>query len=341
MKRFPLLVILAALIGAAWFLWLTPTGQQESEADPETLVAVRVDTIQRTTLRAYVTAYGAVEPAQAGTGPAASARVAPSIPGVVTAVRCVEGQRVAKGDVLFQLDSRAADVAVEFAEKNLERQRQLLQVQGTSAKLLQEAEQQLDVARVQLDLLRVHSPLAGIVTQVNVRLGEAVDLATAMAEIVDLDRLVISADVPSAELAAIEPGQPAEVVIGTSSAPIAAEIIYISPRVDPPTGTARVRASLPAGSALRPGQFVTLRILVEEHADRLAVPVASVVRNEEGATVIAIVDGNTAVRTLVQTGLTEGSLIEVSGDGLREGMKVVTEGSYGLPEQTEIRVLGE
>ncbi len=62
--------------------------------------------ITRTTLRGYVTAYGTIEAEPAGERPAASARVAPSLPGVVTAVQCVEGQHVAKGALLFQLDSR-------------------------------------------------------------------------------------------------------------------------------------------------------------------------------------------------------------------------------------------
>lgn len=341
MKKLGVVVILAALIGAAWLAWFRPAGEEAEGTEPETLVAVRVGKITRATLRDYVTAYGVVEPEPAGQGPAASASVAPFVPGVVAALSCVEGQRVTKGDVLFQLDSRAADVAVEFAEKSLERQRRLIQIEGTSEKLLQDAEQQLDAARVQQALLRVQSPLTGVVTQVNVKLGEAVDLATAMAEVVDLDRLVVSANVPSAELSAIEIGQMAEVKTGDASTLTGAEVIYIGPRVDLQTGTGLVRARLPSGSALRPGQFVTLRVLVAEHADRLAVPVESVVTDEDGASVIAIVEGDTAVQTPVQTGLSDGGLIEVAADGLQADMTVVTEGAYGLPEETQVRILGQ
>ena len=116
---------------------------------------------------------------RAGERPAASARVAPFVPGVVTQVKCVEGQRVEKGAVLFQLDTRAADVAVDFAEKTLERQRKLVQIESTSQKALQEAEQQLAAARAQRALLQVQAPLAGTVVRVNVKPGEAVDLTSA------------------------------------------------------------------------------------------------------------------------------------------------------------------
>lgn len=342
MKKFALIVVVAAVVIAmAWLVWLKPPGQEGAEAEAVTEVAVHVGKITRATLRAYVTAYGAVEPEPAGERPAASAGVAPSVSGVVVAVRCVEGQHVAKGDVLFQLDSRAADVAVQFAQMALERQRRLIDIEGTSEKSLQEAEQQLDAARVQQALLRVESPLAGTVTRVNVKPGEAVDLTTILAEVVDLDRLVVSASVPSAELAALKPGQSAEVLVDKSVSPVAGSLTFISPQVDARTGTALVRVALPAGSNLRPGQFVTIRIVSAENKDRLAVPIQSVVRNEEGATVIAIVTNDTAVQRPVRTGLRDGGLIEVEADGLQAEMTVVTEGAYGLPQETKVRVLAD
>src|SRR5207248_602808 len=141
--------------------------------------------ITRATLRAYVTAYGTVEPE-----PKASARVAVAVPGVDTTVNCVEGQKVEKDALLFELDSRAADVAVKFAEKTLERQKTLAKTEGTSQKNLQDAEQQLASARAQLGLLQIRAPIAGIVTKVNVKAGEAADLTTVLAELIDLDRLV-------------------------------------------------------------------------------------------------------------------------------------------------------
>jgi RND family efflux transporter MFP subunit len=334
----PALVV--AVICMAWLIWFTRSGQEESEAPPGTEVAVHVGKITRATLRAYVTAYGTVVPEPAGERPAASANMSPSMPGVVVAVNCVEGQRVAKGDVLFQLDSRAADVVADFAAKSLERQKRLIQIEGTSQKSLQEAEQQLDAARVQQALLQVRSPLAGTVTRVNVKPGEAVDLATVLAEVVNMDRLVVSASVPSGESAALEPAQPVEVLRDRSAPPVTGSVSFISPEVDAKSGTVLVRAALPAGSALRPGQFVTLRIVIAEHKDRLVVPVESVVKDEEGATVIAIVRNDTAVQKAVKTGLRDGGLVEVEADGLQSGITVVTEGAYGLPRDTRVRVLG-
>jgi membrane fusion protein, multidrug efflux system len=339
MKKFAFVLVLVAFVAVVWFAWLKPAGDDETEMEPATEVAVHVGKITRATLRAYVTAYGMVAPEPAGEGPAASASVAPFVAGVVAAVSCIEGQRVAKGDVLFQLDSRAADVAVTFAERTVERQRQLIKIQGTSEKALQDAEQQLDAARVQQALLRVQAPLAGTVTRVNVKPGEAVDLTTVMATVVDLDRLVVSANVPSAELGDLELGQPVEVFSDEGASPVAGSLEFVGPQVDVQTGTAPVRAKLPQGSSLRPGQFVTIRIVSAEHADSLAVPIESVVKDEDGASVIAIVDGDTARQTPVKTGLRDDGLIEVEADGLQADMTVVTEGAYGLPKETKVRVI--
>jgi len=41
----------------------------------------------------------------------------------------------------------------------------------------------------------------------------------------------------------------------------------------------------------------------------------------------------------IKPGLRDGNLIEISGEGLQEGMAIVTQGVYGLPPETHIRVL--
>jgi membrane fusion protein (multidrug efflux system) len=339
MKKFALVLLLVAVVAIGWIFMRAPGADPESESEAGTLVAVRVAEVIRTTLHAYVTAYGIVEPQPTGTDPAASARIAPSASGVVVAVDISEGQRVAQNDILFRLDSRAADIAVTFAAATVAREQQLLAIEGTSAKTLEAAEQQLEAARLQQSLLRIRSPLAGTVTRVNVTPGTAVDPATVMAEIIALDRLIVSAAVPAAELGALAIGQPVQITADGSAATIAGSVDFIGAQLDAQTGTATVRTRLAPGTALRPGQRATLRIASVEHRDRLAVPVASVVRDANGASVIAIVAGDQATQMPVITGLQDGGLIEVDGDGLQAGMTVVTEGAYGLPATTRIRIV--
>jgi membrane fusion protein (multidrug efflux system) len=354
MKKPLVAFVVVVAVAVAGVLWWRSSGSDQGESAAPTEVAVHVARIARATLRARVTAYGVVEPEPPGDRSPAGARISPATPGVVTAVLCVEGRRVQKGDVLFRLDSRAADVAVEkarraleFAETTLERQRKLIEVEGTSRRQLLEAEQavagaraELAAAETQQALLRVEAPMAGTVARIAVKPGDGVDIATTLAELVNLDRLVVSAGVPAAELARLQVGQPAEVEGDGLPTSIEGSVVSIRPEVDPKTGAALVRVGVKAGSGLRPGQLVSVRIVSEERRDRLAVPVESVTKNTEGETVVAVVDGATAVQKPVKVGLRDGDLVEVEGDGLREGQTVVTLGAYALPRETRIRVLG-
>src|SRR5205814_1488726 len=69
-----------------------------------------------------------------------------------------------------------------------------------------EAEKSLAGAQAQRSLLKIQAPLAGTVVRVKVNPGEAVDLTTALAEIVDLERLVVEGTIPAASLRSVAAG---------------------------------------------------------------------------------------------------------------------------------------
>jgi multidrug efflux pump subunit AcrA (membrane-fusion protein) len=119
-------------------------------------------------------------------------------------------------------------------------------------------------------------------------------------------------------------------------------LTFISPAVDQATDTVLVRASLPRQSVLRPGQFVTVRIAYDEHRDRLAVPIDSVVTDPGGhGASIALVSGNTAAKYAVTVGIRDNGLVEIEGADLHEGAEIVASGAYGLPDKTRIRPIAQ
>ena len=360
MSRKRIVKAMAALIGGALLVmllakWTRPSASGEAEAQVTTEVAVHVGKITRSTLRSYVEGFGTIEPEPATPGkPAASATVASPLAGIIAEVACAEGQRVEKGAVLFRLDDRVAKVAAEkarqaarFAEMVVEREKTLLQEQNTSLKRVQEVEAQLALARselagaeTQLALLTIQSPLSATVTRVNARPGDAVDLNKVLAELVDLDRLVLTTSVPASGLPALKVGQAVEILTGQTTAPPEhGSIVFISPQVDLTNDTVLVRAAIPKNAGLRPGQFLRLRIITEEHKDCLAVSRESVVTDTEGRSVIALVEGERAVQKPVTLGLRDGAWVEIQGEGIKEGATIVTTGAYGLPKETKIRVL--
>ena len=329
----------------------------EDEANPETVVSVYVGSVVKTTLHSYVTGYGTVETAAAqGTQPAGGARLAPALPGLVTAVPGIEGQRVEKGSLLIQLNSGAADAAVEratrasvTAEKARARQSQLQAANGTSERAVLEAEERLATARAELASAQltqsqhaIRAPIAGVITRLEAKPGEWLDTGKDVAEIVDFDRLVFAVQIPLADAASLKVGQPASLLsrLDSNEKPLVEGTLqFVSPRVTPGANSVLARIALPAGAAVRPGQFTAVRIVTETHVDCLAVPRESIYTDGGGRSTLSVVEEDMARQQTVLVGLYDGDLIEVSGEGLSEDTKVVTLGSYALPQQTKIRVI--
>jgi multidrug efflux pump subunit AcrA (membrane-fusion protein) len=299
----------------------------EDEGNTPTIISVQTGTLQRMTLHRYIAGYGTVAPAPAtAVAPAADAPLAAPSAGVVAQVNVAEGQQVKKGDVLMTLNSSTA--TAEYAEQELARQKKLYAEHNTSLKMLQDAE-------TQLALLRVVAPLSGTVVSVNVKPGAAVDVSTVVAEVMDLRRLVVKTDVPEAEADELKTGEPLQVL---TQPPVDTTVSFVNPTVDTNSATVRAWAVLPAGSGLRPGQFVPLQIVTAVHTNCLAAPDVSVVTDESGHSSISLVNGDEATQTPVQTGFHENGWTEIEGNGLRAGDTVVTVGAYGLPEKTQIKV---
>ena len=287
------------------------------------MVSVQTGALQRMTLHRYVTGYGTVGAAPATTDqPAAGAQLAAPSAGIVVKVNVVEGQPVNKGDLLVDMSS-------DSVRQEVERQKRLYAQHNTSLKALQDAQ-------TQLALQQVVTPVSGTVTRLNIKAGEAVDVNTVVAEVVDLARLAVSLQIPAAEATDLKTGEEVQVL---TDPPVMATLSVVSPAVDPKTGAVPAWAMLPANSGLRPGQFVPLRIITAVHADCLVAPAESVVTDIHGQSLVSVVRGDEAVQIPVQTVFQENGWVEVAGDGLKAGDAVVTVGAYGLPDKTKIQVV--
>lgn len=285
---------------------------------------------------------------------------------------------------LAETTVEAARLSVGFAQRAYERQKALMEDDSTSTRRLEEAElhlasersalklaetgltltktsptaedlaeaeakvgeaeASLAAARAQRTLCEIRAPLAGTVVRASVTPGQSVDVNAVLAELVDLDRLVVQATIPSADVGVVRlaqsvsifadarpTGKPARAATGT--------VVFLGRQVDPATDGVAMRATVARDSGLMPGQYVRVLVVVEERDERLAVPKESVVRGTGGIETIAIVENDTASQLPVIVGIREGGLVEVSGEGIREGLVVVTAGAYGLPARTKVHVV--
>jgi len=315
------------------------------------LVDVHIETVKHAQLHRGLTFYGRVVPERASDSHhAASAIIAATLSGQVIDVPAIEGERVEVNDVLVKLNSRQADAVVQTARASLKqsqatyaRQRKLAKLEGTSRKKLEQAQQQQTQAEASVKeaqtlraLLDIRTPISGIVLQVNVRPGETVLAGAPVVEIEDIDRLTAEIQIPASQLAAVQNGQ--EAAVQTSGKAVQSTVNYIGRRINPVTGTALARISLPAGSGLYSGQFVRVQVVVEKHTG-LVVPISAVRYQADGSGMVAVVTHDQVNLQPVTLGVEDKDQVEISGKGIREGMQVVTLEAYGLPDHAHVRII--
>lgn len=174
------------------------------------------------------------------------------------------------------------------------------------------AQSQLALARKNLSYAVIPAPIDGFVTERTADLGEYVSPQQKVVTIVRTNPLRIRIDIPEQAIPEVKVGQ--SVSIATSAWPdknFAGRVARIAPNVSAQSRTLTVEAEIEnSGNALKPGQFATVRILQERAEPAVLVPSRAVV-SEAGINRVYVIKDGHAEQRLVQTGQTDGDLIEI------------------------------
>src|SRR5215212_5851803 len=266
----------------------------------------------------------------------------------------------------------AARVTLELAEKNLRRAEKLIESGDVSRSFYDEqrarrdqlkeqydvalaqarqnyaavdvartnvanAQSQLALARKNLSYANIPSPIDGFVSERTADLGEYVSPQQKVATIVRTNPLRIRIDIPEQAIPEVRVGQ--SVSISTSAWPdknFAGRVARIAPNVSATSRTLTVEAEIENSSgALKPGQFATVRLLQERAAPAVLVPARAVV-NEAGVNRVYVIKNGHAEQRLVQTGQTEGDLIEIK-NGIAADEQVATSNVEQLTDGITIK----
>ncbi|KQU64036.1 transporter [Aminobacter sp. DSM 101952] len=232
-KTRTLLVAVAALSGAAWFAYSdgAPAYVRQALASGEANPAAPVPPPPQVPVAEVVTRV--LAPSSQFTGVVAAARTVelrPRIGGVIEAVSVPEGGLVERGQLLFQIDARPFEVALQSAEAQLRRAEVLLDQAGVdldrSRRLapkgaisektfdddvarkrereaqVEEARAVVAAARLDLSYTRVTAPISGRVDRVLVTEGNLVagasGAATLLTTIVSVDPVHVHFDIDEA-----------------------------------------------------------------------------------------------------------------------------------------------
>ncbi|MBO6764676.1 efflux RND transporter periplasmic adaptor subunit [Maricaulis sp.] len=259
--------------------------------------------------------------------------------GRVAEAERLEGTPVTAGDVLCRLDVDARSASVQQAEADL-RARQLeydaaaeLNQRGhRSANQVAAAEAARDAARARLSAAReelanvnIAAPFDGIFDGRTAEVGDFLRTGDACGTVVQLDPILVVAEVGERHVAELEPGMAGQARLVTGQT-VEGTIRFVERRADPTTRTFRVELEAPnPDHAIRSGITAEIRLdLPEEPAHRI--PASILALNADGVLGVRIVEDGNRVRFVP---------VELLSD---DGEQVWV---AGLPRRAEVIVLGQ
>jgi membrane fusion protein (multidrug efflux system) len=296
------------------------------------------------------------------------------VTGYLEAVLFKEGDPIKEGDPLYRIERGLFAAAVEQAEGALERSKSsktLTEVQLQRAEELltknagtavardqavaadQQAkgsilidEANLATAKINLGYTDILAPISGKVGRTNITKGNVVSPQSGpLTVIVSQDPMYVSFPVSQREFLRAEEASRKTTTKaikvrlrftdGASYDQIG-EINFVDVTVDRSTDTVLVRASFanPAGTLID-GQLVRVRLESGAAEEKVVIPQAALIADQEGIYVFAVEDGKAAVKRVKPGG--ESGTGVIIDQGLSGGEQIVVEGLQSLRPGTPVR----
>lgn len=290
--------------------------------------------------------------------------------GTLLALSVAEGSRVKAGQQLGIIDladlqSRAAErsAGVESAQARVvEAERAhaanegLARQQFISATALEASRATLETARAQLKSTQaalatsklgireaaLSAPISGVIGKRSVLPGEKVSAEQELMTVVDLQVLELAGVVGTHQISALKPGQVLSVRVEGSSAPVQGRIDRIAPSAEPGTRGIRVVVVLAnPNETFRAGQYASAVVMLEDPAQRLTVPIASV-GQASGQDFVWTLEKGALVRRIVITGRRDSvaGRVEVT-QGLTPEMQVLGARFDSLKEGAPAKIVAK
>jgi cobalt-zinc-cadmium efflux system membrane fusion protein len=300
-------------------------------------------------------------------------RIGASVTGRVTQIQVSLGSVVNKGDVLATINSSElsssqlaylkARSEKELHRRNVDRAKTLFAADVISAAELQRRENEFEIAsaetRAAQDQLRVlgvspqaverlgatgaidsgssvMSTIRGVVVERKVATGQVVQPSDVMFVVADLQRVWAVAQVPEQQVAQVKAGQSVHIEVpALGHEKMLGKLIYVGQTVNPETRTVLVRTELDnKNGRLKPSMLTTM-LIESAPAPRVVVPSSAVVRQYDTDHVF-IEQGQGNFRLTPVKLAAEQNNQRVVLQGIKPGMRVVSEGAFHLNNQRNV-----
>lgn len=377
-------VVLVAVAGGGYYWWNHQAGPEASAVEAAASPAeskgkgrkgggpltVRTILPKRQPMPVVIDAVGTVESKH-------TVAIHPQVSGVLTAVRFAEGDYVKKGQVLFEIDPRPMQAAVEQSRAAVRRDeaqlaqaraqeerlrslvekdyitRQEYDVAATAAKSLEATvnanRAALEQAQLQLAHSRIVAPIAGRTGSLGVRAGNLVSAGTGGAPLVVINStrpILVAIPVPQRYLEDVRkywrsPELKVEIAADRGGKTLVeGRLVFIDNAVNLSTGTILLKAEVPnENEELWPGQFLAARIVLRVDQDAMVLPEGAIQPGQDGPFVFVVREGRARV-TYVEVDRQIGENVVIA-KGLQGDERVVIEVPPTLANNSPVVLAGE
>jgi multidrug efflux system membrane fusion protein len=367
-RRLAIALLAVALVPLAWWLF-GERGSGGIKAPPQLPIPVRVATARLEDMEVHLNALGTVTPLNTVT-------VRSRVDGELINIAFTEGETVAAGALLAEIDPRPYQAELDQAEGQQQQNLALLQNAESNLRTYQElwqqdsiARQQLDNqealvrqyrgtlkidqaqvdnARLQLSFTRIRAPIAGRVGLRKVDPGNLISSTDAegLVVITQMNPTAVLFSLPEAELPAVlaalaGPERPAVEAWSRDGTLLLATgaLRTLDNQIDTGTGTIGLKAEFTnADQRLFPNQFVNVRLRLRTLHDATVIPVAAVQYGAPGTYVYLVDERQRIAIRHVELGPGNGVQVAVA-QGLTPGERVVVEGLDRLREGSAVTVV--
>jgi len=184
----------------------------------------------------------------------------------------------------------------------------------------------LDTQRIKLSHTRILAVDDGVVSSRSATLGNVVASGTELFQLVRQRRVEWRAEVTGKQLSALKPGQPAKISLPDGSQ-VQGRLRIVGPTLDSSTRNGLAYVDLPVGSAASAGMYVRGEIDTGE-APALVVPASAVVQRDGNSYVFEKDGANKVAQRQVQTGRSQGALVEITGGITAQATLVLNGGAF-------------
>ena len=329
-------------------------------------VPVSVARVERRSLPYELDATGTVEAIR-------SVDVLPQVNGTILHVNFAEGDEVAAGQILFEIDPRPYRAALQQAEGALLRdltqalsaareaaRYKTLATTNTVTQEDYEAKQSAadaafaavrsdsaaaSIARLNLEYATVRAPIGGRTGRLLLHEGNLVRAGSdALVSIVQMRPILVRFPVPASNLPALRQRAGQQLVAiampaRDSASAVQGILSFMDNQVDTVTGSLLLKARFPnRDGALWPGEFVTITLVLGVQTDAIVVPSQAVMQGQQGTYVFVVSSDGTAVTQPVTVERTLDSLTVIAG--VPAGTLVVTDGQLRLTPNAKVDIRG-